>query len=129
MAVLSTPVLAVRLLGAGVFVGTLRLPLSALVAGVAGYQLSKGFWLWGVATVSLDPLLFVITPYGSIERLLEAWSLGELILVSAAVLVGLVTTHTVAAALGAGLRLLWWRLRREDVRHRLGMSSGNNGPA
>ena len=130
VAVLSTLLLAVRLLGEEALVATfLRLPLSALVAAVAGYLLPKGFWLWGIATVSLDPLLFATIPHGSGERLLKAWSLSELILVSAAILVGLVTIHTIAAALGAGSRLLWWRLRGESVRDRLGISSEGEASA
>jgi len=68
------------------------LPLSALVAAVAGYLLPKGFWLWGVAVISLYPVLFAtLTAYGINQRLLEAWSLSGLMLVGVAVLVGLAT--------------------------------------
>jgi hypothetical protein len=35
---------------------------------------------------------------------------------------------TAAAALGAGLRLLWWRLRGEPIGARLGIFSGSNDP-
>jgi hypothetical protein len=93
----------------------------ALVAAVAGYVLPKGFFLWGVAVIFLHPLV-------------EAWQThranaggafgpsgigDEQILGLALVLVMMLTGYafacTVAVALGAGLRLLWWRLRGESL--------------
>jgi hypothetical protein len=48
---------------------------------------------------------------------------------SAITIMVLAVACMLAAVLGAGLRLLWWRLRGESVRGRLGISSENNGTA
>jgi hypothetical protein len=90
----------------------LGLPLLAFVAAVTGFLLPRGLWLWGVAAVSSRPLIEVIlmgeqspwSIFGFSTALFEV-----MLLLHAAVVC------TVAAALGAGSRPLWGRLRGRSV--------------
>ncbi len=106
-----------------------RLLLPALVAVVAGYLLPKGFFLWGLAVISLHPLVeawktrladaggaFGPSGIGNEQLLGLAFVLVMMLLVYA-------LACTLAAALGAGLRLLWWWIRGESVSGKLGMTS------
>lgn len=110
-------------------------PLLALAAAVAGYLLPKGFPLWGVAVVCLHPVAdagfaawlgprFMLVP----EKLTGTEVIGlALVLLGKSVLFAVASTLT--ATLGAGMRLLRWRLRGESVRGMLGMSSGSSRDA
>lgn len=117
----------VVLFGEGLFNLTFvvpRLLLPALVALLVGYVLPKGFFLWGVAVLLLHP----IAEASAVDLALDAGvisssDLSGLLVVTAITLVVFMALCTVAAALGAGLRLLWWRVRGESVRGRLGVAS------
>jgi hypothetical protein len=141
--VVSTPSVAGRLFGQEAFVASYSfplfrifgMPLLAIVTAVAGYLSPRGFWLWGIAAVSLRPVLEAwkasransLGAFGSLG-IGESELLG-LALVIAMIIFTSAVVCTVAAALGAGLRLLWGRLRGESVRDRLGIASEGDGPA
>lgn len=127
------PVVIGELFGANAFglkfLGS-KLLLPALVALVVGYILPKGFYLWGIAAILLHPLVEASSINRALEGgVLESSELGSLTVVTAITLIVNMGLCTIAAALGAGLRLLWWRLRGESVRGRLGISSGSSDPA
>jgi hypothetical protein len=90
----------------------LGLPLLASVAAVAGFLLPRGFWLWGVAVVSSRPLVeFLIMGEQS------PWAMFGFSVVAfeAMLLLPVAVVCTLVAALGAGSRLLWRRLRGRSV--------------
>jgi len=96
---------------------------------------AQGVFLWGFAVVLLHPL----AEARQTQRANEWGAFGPsgigdpelmgLILVYVAILSVFAVVFTVAAAIGAGLRLLWWRLRGEPALARLGLTSGNNDAA
>lgn len=102
----------------------------ALIALLVGYVLPKGFFLWGIAVVLLHPLVEAVWINRALGAGVVASSeLSGLIIITATEIIVFMVLCTIAAALGAGLRLLWWRFRGESVRGRLGMFSGSNDPA
>lgn len=104
-----------------------RLLLPALIALLAGYVLPRGFWLWGGAAVLLHPLAEAASTNRALEAgVVDSSELGGLLVVTVVTLIVYAVLCTIAAALGAGLRLLWWRLRGEPVGARLGLSSGDD---
>ncbi len=120
------------LLGEGLFYPTFFIPrlfLPALAGAVAGFVLPKGFLLWGIAVVILQPIAEGLSISRALEAgVIESSQLGGLVFFEVIMLVMLMLACTVAAVLGAGLRLLWWRLRGESVRGKLGISYGSNDP-
>ena len=88
------------------------LPLLVSVAAVAGFLLPRGFWLWGVAVVSSRPLVeaLLMGEHSPGAMFGFSWIFFEVML-----LLPVVIMCTVAAALGAGSRLLWSRLRGRSV--------------
>lgn len=107
-----------------------RLVLPALVALLVGFILPKGFFLWGIAVVLTHPLYELMWNNRALEAgVLESSELNKLFLGQTIQIVFFVAPLcTVTAAPGAGLRLLWWWMRGESVRGRLGMFSESNNP-
>ena len=134
--VLTTPAVAGRLLGDAAYVAAYSfplfryfgMPLLALVAVLVGYLLPKGFFLWGIALVSLRPIVEAWqTSWADSQGAfgpsgLDGSQLAGLLFVQVTILVVTVIVCTAAAALGAGLRLLWWWIRGESVQSRLGIA-------
>ncbi len=134
----STPSVIGRLFGEGAYVAAyshplLRffgLPLLAIVVAVAGYLSPRGFWLWGIAVVFLHPVARArqteransLGAFGSSGT--EGLQLLGLALVTAMIIFELAVACMIAAALGAGLRLLWWWLRGKPI-GRPGAASGD----
>ncbi len=99
--------------------------LPALVALLVGYVLPKGFFLWGIAVVLLHPLNQALWINRALEAgVIESSGLGGLVVVETTFLLLFAGACTGAAALGAGLRLLWWWLRGESIG---GLGTASNG--
>lgn len=133
--VFSTPAISGKLLGEAAYEATYThpllaffgLPLLAAIAFGAGSVSPRGFWLWGVAIVSLHSLAYVwLTIWTSSRGAFGPEGIGprqilSLAFVEILMLIALATACTVGSAAGAGLRFLWLKLRGEPAEgHRSG---------
>ncbi len=92
------------------------LPALLIIGFIAGCASPKGFWLWGLATNLLQPPAEVALPVHQVSRgEFMPSDLPGLIFVTIAIFTVNTAACTVVSALGASLRLLWWRLRGEQI--------------
>lgn len=97
----------------------LELGLTLLLTFLAGYALPEGFWLWGVAAVSLRIPFEATSTGGAVEAgVLSESDVGGLILVIVITYALTILLLTASSALGAGLRSLRRRSRGAGTRRR-----------
>ena len=127
--VFSTPAASGKLFGGAAYeaaythplLSFFGLPLLIAIALVAGFVSPRGFWLWGVAAVFLQPFAYAwLTVWTSSQGVPgtgenSIFQLLSLAFVTALILFALAIACTGGSAVGAGLRLLWWKLRGRQI--------------
>lgn len=121
---LASPAIAVQVLGDGFYANAFpffsdyEIPLLAIIAAMAGYFMPRGFWLWGLAAVSLRLVAnLVFTFHLGLSGLLEpSFGIEEAagyVLLEIIIQTVVATICTAASLAGASLRWLTrWLLER-----------------
>lgn len=86
-------------------------PAAIILAGIVGFVVRRGFWLWGMAIALPVPVVEMIQTRSAVEQgVIELSASMGIITIAVTVSIELAVVCTANSALGAGLRLLSGRI-------------------